>query len=190
MWDSPLLNEFLGPSWDWAQVDCDCAPFFSAWSAKVRMLYFSFCGGLRCWCSLRCAKPAMPFSLFLHISLSSPIAPSVSICHSPLPIPSWERLSSNMSRVQANECHRSAKKVITPSSPLTPRAQIEPFVVYIKAITLFRGWDRAVGLGCWMKDNCYHSLHLSTRLPGVQWWWPFMSALTLVCLYQSICGAD
>ncbi|TMS12511.1 Neurexin-3b-beta [Larimichthys crocea] len=46
---------------------------------------------------------------------------------------------SNTSRVQANECHCCAKKVITPSSPLTPRGQIQPFVVHIKAITLRQG---------------------------------------------------
>lgn len=41
-----------------------------------------------------------------------------------------------MSRAQANECHRSATEVISPSGPLTLEAQIELFFVYIKAITL------------------------------------------------------
>lgn len=51
--------------------------FYSAWSVKVRILYFSFWGELKCCCSLRCAKPVLPRLLFstflsfffLHFSL-------------------------------------------------------------------------------------------------------------------------
>lgn len=85
-----------------------------------------------------------------------------------------------------------ARKVITRSSSLTPRGQIEPFVVHIKAITLPHGRD-GVGEGGWLVDdkqgdNCYQPLHPDSRLPGVRRWWPFMSVLTLVCLCQCRCG--
>lgn len=56
-----------------AWVDCSQAAFFLAWSVKVRILYFSFYQGLKCCCSLRCAKAALPllyFSTFLSFSLS------------------------------------------------------------------------------------------------------------------------
>ncbi|MED6292731.1 hypothetical protein CHARACLAT_003396, partial [Characodon lateralis] len=71
---------------------------------------------------LFCFSP--PISLFFHLYLSWNT------------FPDGERAFSNTFRVQANECHNCAKKAITPSSPLTLRAQIEPFIVYIKAITL------------------------------------------------------
>lgn len=69
-----------------------------------------------------------PITLFLHHYLS---------CNT---FPYRVRAFSNTFWVRANECHNCAKKAITPSSPLTPRAQIEPFIVYIKAITLPHEW--------------------------------------------------
>lgn len=60
--------------------------FSPAWSVKVRILYFSFYRGLKCCCSLRCAKPALPHALFLYNSplflcLSFCLCPSVSVIH-------------------------------------------------------------------------------------------------------------
>lgn len=108
----------------------------------------------------------------LSLSVAYPIRPNTGLS----PICPW---------VHANECHHHANKVITLSSPLTPRGQIEPFVVHIKAITLPQGWDRAGGEdGSWTidRDQCYPPFHLNNRSPAMYWWWPFMSVLTLVCL--------
>lgn len=134
----PLFDISLWLLCDCAWADWSRAAFFPAWSVKVRILYFSFYQGLKCCCSSRCAKPAVPpllLSAFLSFSsVSLFLSLSVSICHSPNP--ASLRPFSNTSRVQANECHCRARKVITASSPLTPRGQIQPLVVHIKAITL------------------------------------------------------
>jgi len=107
------------------------------------------------------SRPCLSLHFSLFIRLSFYLDPSLT------PIPDWEKLLSNTCQLQANECHHSAKKVITPSSPLTPRAQIEPFVVYIKAITLPHVWDRVGGEDRLLDDR----LLLSSSLPQHQIPW-------------------
>lgn len=175
----------------WAWVDCSCAAFSSpAKSLKVRILYFSSYRGLEVLPFIEICKSGAAAALFLDISLS------LAVCVRLYPSLSRSSLTEAflqyiLSPSQWMLCR--ARKVITRSSSLTPRGQIEPFVVHIKAITLPRGVWRGWGERGWLVGR--QAAGPLSSAPSPRWqiaWCAAMMAFSWQCwhlyVYQRRCG--